>query len=535
MFVKNDISRDKLFFNGKIGRIEGFEDDLIVVKCPEDDSPILVDMAEWQNMKYTINEETKEIEETVIGTFTQYPLKLAWAITIHKSQGLTFDKAIIDARAAFAHGQVYVALSRCRTLEGLVLSTQVIQRGIISDPAVSGFIREAEQNRPDQEQLIESKKAYQLMLLMELFDFNPVARGLYYCLKLLHDHRESIMGNPREKLDPVVAFVKTDLIGISEKFYPQLRQLMNSHPDAEDNAPLQERVKKGCEFFADKMTAAMNKVMTGIVIETDNKTVRKSVSEAMERIRQETVIKLACLNSVKSGFKVKEYLQEKARASLEITPVKTHAVRSVEDTSGVVQHPALYNRLKAWRDHKAREMNLPHYMILPLSTMATLTNFLPQSQVVLKQVKGMGKKKSEKYGNELLSMIADYCREKNIEPPVQNFEEKPTPKKVKADTNLASFNLFKSGKSVMQIADERNMAVSTIEGHLAHYIGTGDISINEFVSPDITALIASHFEGRGDYHMGPVKAALGDQVSWSEIRFVMKHIEYLKNKGESGV
>jgi len=528
MFVKNDLSRDKLFFNGKIGKIKGFEDDLIVVKCPEDDSPILVEMAEWQNMKYTLHEETKEIEETVIGTFTQYPLKLAWAITIHKSQGLTFDKAIIDARAAFAHGQVYVALSRCRTLEGLILSTQVSQRGIISDPTVSGFVREAEQNQPDQNQLIESKKAYQQMLLTELFDFNPIVRGLYYCLKLLNEHRESIIQNPREKLDRAVASFKTDLIGVSEKFYPQLRQLLALHTDAEANVMLQERVKKGCEFFADKLYAAMNEVMTGTVIETDNKTVRKSVAEAMERIRQETSVKSACLDAVKSGFKVKEYLEVKARAAIEIPPARTPAGKSVEDSSGVIQHPALYSRLKAWRDHEAREMNRPHYMILPQRTMATLTSFLPQSPAALKQVKGMGKKKSEKYGDELLAMITAYCREKNIAPPVQHDAEKVSPAKVKTDTKLTSFNLFQAGKSVNQIAEERNMAVATIEGHLAHYIGTGELSVNEFVSQDITALIASHFEGKGDHQMGPVKAALGEQVSWSEIRFVMKHLEYLR-------
>jgi ATP-dependent exoDNAse (exonuclease V) alpha subunit len=183
MFVKNDLSRDKLFFNGKIGKVITFEDNAIVVKCPDDDSPIRVEMSEWQNMKYTLDDTTKEIQETIIGTFTQYPLKLAWAITIHKSQGLTFDRAVIDACSAFAHGQVYVALSRCRTLDGLVLSTPINQRSIIDDPSISDFVKESAQNQPDQKQLADSKKIYQQMLLTELFDFSPLVYNLNYCIR----------------------------------------------------------------------------------------------------------------------------------------------------------------------------------------------------------------------------------------------------------------------------------------------------------------------------------------------------------------
>ncbi len=195
MFVKNDISKEKLYFNGKIGKIVDIDEDVITVQCPDDPDNIQVEKVEWQNMKYTLDDETKEIQETVIGTFTQYPLKLAWAITIHKSQGLTFDKVIIDARAAFAHGQVYVALSRCRTLEGIVLSTPVSQRGIITDPTVSGFVGEIEKNHPDQDVLNKSRKIYQHFLLKELFDFSPIQKQAYYCLKLARENRAS---HPRQ-------------------------------------------------------------------------------------------------------------------------------------------------------------------------------------------------------------------------------------------------------------------------------------------------------------------------------------------------
>ena len=147
MFVKNDPSPEKQFYNGKIGIITNIDEETVFVKCPDEDGEIAVTPLLWENVKYSIDKKTSEIKEEVEGSFVQIPLKLAWAITIHKSQGLTFERAIIDAEASFAHGQVYVALSRCKSLEGLVLSTPISGKSIINDRKVSGFIQQVEENQ----------------------------------------------------------------------------------------------------------------------------------------------------------------------------------------------------------------------------------------------------------------------------------------------------------------------------------------------------------------------------------------------------
>ena len=294
--------------------------------------------------------------------------------------------------------------------------------------------------------------------------------------------------------------------------------LLNREIDAESNILLQERVKKAAEFFSAKLEAALKEILAGFSVETDNKTVRKSVSEALERVRKEGVTKLACLNAVRSGFKISKYLDAKAKSAIDIPAVKSHSAKSVDDTSGIIQHPALFRQLKEWRNIKAREMELPHYMILPQKTMVTLANFMPQSLPALKLVKGMGKKKSEKFGEELLNIIISYCKKEKIEPPAETLTEKKIPKKIKEETKKISYDLFKEGKSISQIAEERKLSITTIEGHLAYYVGTGEIPVNKFVSQEITDLISSHFEGSDDFKMGPVKAALGEKVSWSDIK-----------------
>lgn len=157
MFVKNDPSPEKRYYNGRIGTVTALDENRVEVLPRGESVPIAVEPAEWTNAKYVIDPDSKEISERIEGRFVQYPLRTAWAITIHKSQGLTFDRAVIDAAASFSHGQVYVALSRCRSLDGLVLSSPLDERCIVGDPTVQGFCERVSSERPDGTELLPAE------------------------------------------------------------------------------------------------------------------------------------------------------------------------------------------------------------------------------------------------------------------------------------------------------------------------------------------------------------------------------------------
>ena len=187
MFLKNDVSLEKRYYNGMIGEVVAVNDSEIYVKEKGSEEDFLLLPEEWGNYKYVLNEETKEITEVIEGTFRQYPIRLAWAITIHKSQGLTFERAIIDARNSFAHGQTYVALSRCKTLEGLVLESPLRKEAIISDSVVDNFTKEVERNKPGNKQLSDMQKAYFFDLLSDLFNFYSLEQAYKRLLRMLDE------------------------------------------------------------------------------------------------------------------------------------------------------------------------------------------------------------------------------------------------------------------------------------------------------------------------------------------------------------
>lgn len=407
MFVKNDASPEKRYYNGKIGRVTAISSDHILVRCGDEKEAITVAKEEWTNTKYTIDAETQEISETVEGVFRQYPLKTAWAITIHKSQGLTFERAIVDAGAAFTHGQVYVALSRCKTLEGLVLSSPLRPGALICDQVVRQFTQGIGQNQPGHEQLADAKKAYYLQLLKELFDYNGVLRRMQYMSRILNEHLWRLYPELTERYRTIREFCHNELKDVGERFQGQLDRLTSECRDPEQDGQVRERVAKGLAYFREH-TGQVATLVQETHPEVDNKEVRKSLEEALRRLQQEVEVKVATLEAAAGGFSVMRHLQAKAKAMIEKPKAKVRKVTDKVEVPEDILYPDLYQILRQWRKEEAASMNLPVYTVLHQKALLGIANTLPTTGKDLLAIPGIGKKVAERYGVKLLEIVNDY-------------------------------------------------------------------------------------------------------------------------------
>ncbi len=526
MFVKNDMAREKRFYNGKIGQITHIREDTIFVKCPGEDDEIAVAPVSWENIKYTLNEESKEVAEEIIGTFTQYPLKLAWAITIHKSQGLTFERAIIDAQAAFAHGQVYVALSRCKSFEGIVLRSKIAYSSVRTDSTVQHYTEEADKNAPDEAHLQQSKRAFQQSLIQELFTFSRLKRRFEQMNRTLLSNENSLLPEARQQFEALYAEADTQVLSMAGKFLPQLPGYF-AHPALpEDNEDLQSRVRKASEWFADKLGAVLQPAARAIPIVTDNKAVRKVAQEALEQLQKEIFIKNACFAATREGFSAHRYLRARANAEIDFqaaqTPPSTTGSMAAPTSTA---HPALYALLKKWRDEAAADLGVLPYAVLPTKALVELVRLLPVSMGLLKTVKGIGAGKSKKFGADIISIILQYCAAHNIptaQIPLQEAEPEPPPK---PDTKTLSFELYKAGKSIDEIAAERGFVRGTIEGHLAHFVGLGELDIFDLMDRKAVGDIEAFFLENNTRLSAEAKAHFGETYSYGEIKMVLRWME----------
>jgi len=526
MFVKNDPNPDKQFYNGKIGIIEEIEDDIIWVKCEDEDNLIEVRPLEWENIKYSIDAQTKEISENVIGRFVQHPLKLAWAITIHKSQGLTFEKAIIDASAAFTHGQVYVALSRCKNLEGMVLNSPLRSDCFINNSQVYGFTKSAEENQPTASSYMTAKIEYEKELLLDLFTFNNISYQINHFLHLSESHSASLVGKIDEKLKQLKNRFQQEIISAQDKFLTQIKYLSQTRISVEENPELQERIRKAAKYYSEKMTEYTT-LTDAIKIETDNKEVKKVAKESYGKLYLNLHKKNICLSSCKNGFKIKEFLSVRAKAELEEPPKTTSKRTTATDLSDEIRNPQLYAELIKFRNRIAAEEGLTHYMVIHVKALINLANHQPSTLKELGMIKGIGTKKVELYGSQLLEIISKF-KDDSLKFEVKEVEKPKKKKKTREDSAGISLKLFLEGLSEEEIAKERNYAVTTIETHLALKIGSGELDIHKVVGKKELESIMDYFKNAENRFIQPAKENLGEEFSYREIKYVQKYMEYLE-------
>ena len=317
MFVKNDPSSEKRYYNGKIGHVVEVVDDVILVQCPGDDEPVVVEMLEWENCKYVINEQTQEMETKVQGVFRQYPLRLAWAITIHKSQGLTFDKAIIDAAASFTSGQVYVALSRCRTLEGMVLATALRQSSVMTDLRVEDYIQIQEQAAAESlARLEDTKKEYFRQLLGDMFDFSTLAYLQKRMLGVCTEFPSGTFVGLSQRHNDILNALNEKVVPVGRRWLRLIAGMSFEEMTSED---FSARVQKGCGYFINELETAYGDFLEKMKdLKAENKDLLKRYNNIWSDLHLELQTQLLLLKAMSSlKFSTETFLRERQKAVYE--------------------------------------------------------------------------------------------------------------------------------------------------------------------------------------------------------------------------
>lgn len=443
MFIKNDPTGAQRFFNGKIGIISNINTKEIEVSFNDSNKPFTIEKHEWQNIKYVLNEATNEIEEKINGTFTHYPIKLAWAITVHKSQGLTFTKAIIDIGNAFAPGQVYVALSRLTSLDGLILSSPINLNSLNVDENITLYSNTKESTETLTELFEKESVAFFQNYVLQCFNFSNLNHQL---TSHIESYQKDEQKSSKQKHFKWAFELKNEVETtkqVADKFLNQLKQIFESKTE-DYTQQLQTRIIAAKNHFTP-------------ILKQYSKTVLKQI-EALQ-----------------SEKKVKAYLQELADLDslffkqLQLINKAEAMVQSANDNSEFSKE-----KINTSAENKER--------------IEELNTIIPPSK---------GRKRERK--------------------------EKEVIKKEKINTKELSYNLYKQGKKVEEIAKERSMAIITIEGHLAHYVSLGLIDVKQFVEAEKMNNVITVSKTLTTPLLSDIKHLLGDEYTYSEIKFAMAY------------
>lgn len=433
MFIKNDSGMGRRFFNGKLATIKSIQNDEITVSLNDGQDDMLLEKETWRNIRYTYNKESGSIKEEEMGSFTQYPVRLAWAITIHKSQGLTFEKAIIDAGSSFAAGQVYVALSRCTSLNGMVLRSRIHPAAIATDERVIAFATKEAAADELQKLLIEEQQQYQSTVLVKTFDWDKL-------LAAMQQFADLVPGKKLPDTEGAIALSKTllqkatDQAAVAVKFQQQLQQLLQDTRQTGNTTLLEERTAKAIAYFA-----------------------RAIIEDLQQPVREH-------MASLKHAAKIKKYLAE-------VTSIETLISQCLQKLIRVKYGELLFvNDTSTYHQYET-----------------SINNTTPV--------------KKEK-------------------------KEKP----VKGASQQETLSLYRAGNTIEAIATLRNLAESTVGGHLAMFVRTGELPIYELIAEEKINKILPLLNETEGTSITAIKEKLGDEYSYSDIRAVLNHWHWLQEQ-----